>query len=721
MAEKEVENKVLFVSADAENRYGINTLLQKNEFEAYCRDSRKRSFQLLTITQMDLVVVGLELEDSAGLDFVREFRNDHNFQNTALVVVGEDGDNGVTCIEALEAGADDFVQCPFVAGVFLARINRYLRKKTKAGTISSLSVEGTSGELPGILSFLEAEIKTGKLTVKSGEKTAVIYLQEGRLSNGTAPHSEGLDAITEALSWPTSHVTFEECDLKDDEVKFSFETTKTIMNCVVEIDEFREAGKELPPGDVLLLPGAKSPTDDMNADMKRIHNLAVNGFSITELVSGQLFSERRATMFLKELIDEGFITVSDPPFHKFEKRCYKQYKKSRKFFETRLTEIKTILSELEFPLPALPQKLSLGTIDWVTPAPKIIVVGDRSEHIKMLKDSLSLVSTVKMQAKPPFRRLHKGSSVTRLYFGKRSLLDLQVLPPNFDESIIESLSEYLMDACGVILIASAQNRKATQNNLRIIRHLRQRFTGIYYMVVPQVQSQAGVYEFRMDCDNCGYSLSVDMELAGSMGECPICNEALTIPDSLDHLAHTLKLPDDVPIVQIQPDAENHCRDLLIFMIDSILTSCQTAEDSKTVVAENLTLQVLSTTEVRERIGKAKSGIHASLDESGTLDSDGGKPAAGPNPLPAPRLDTGNVPAHEKSSVTKSSADLIAQLDEILDSQSESDDGAPAAAASTEDAMADAIDEIIQSRGEIFDIDQFINKVRHLNRDEEKSG
>lgn len=664
--------KALIVAPESDDRGPLEEFLTQNGFGVFCRDSRLRSFQLLTITQVDVIIVADDVADAKSIEFCRDFRGEPSFQAVPLLIIGEDNDQGAACIEAFEAGADDFIDTPFIPNVLLARIKRLLKKKAKTGARSSLSVQISGGELPGILTFLEAETKTGRLNIKSDDKTAVIHLKEGRLANGKATNCNGLDAIVEVLCWPASHVTFEEAEIDEKEIKFSMETTGTIMNCVFEVDEFAEAKSAMPDQNAMLVPGDNKLPPDVQELQKKVFEMAVTGNSIDTITHDPNLSERHATMALHRLFEGGHLTATNPPFHDYTNRCYDQYKKSGSFFESRLTEVSTVLSTVKFPLPQLPLKLTLSSDDWMTPAPKILIAGDNPDHVSMLLRSLVDIATVLNNRKPPTRTVHKGIKVTRLNLDERLILDVLTLPPVFSKHVLGTLDECLIDCCGTILLGSAQTTKAIQKNMRILRQLRQRFHGVYCCVAPQVANQHEKYEFRIDCENCGYTLSVDMAQQGAMGECPICNKTLTIPDPLDHLAHKLSLPDDVPAVQIQPVSHRHCRDLLVFLIGSIVKACNPPEQVQATI-EAAQQQVPPASEVRERATPSQrdeyiAALPTQADE--TL----------PNSLDV--LDpVDSIPATE---TTKSPAD-------------------------------DSLDAIIDTDDEAFDIDEFIAKVQGLNK------
>lgn len=155
------------------------------------------------------------------------------------------------------------------------------------------------GDLPGILQYLESDMKTGKLTIKhDDERVAVVVFNEGRLANATAPYCKELDAITEVLSWDASHVTFDEVVLKEEEIKFDLEMTGIIMNCVVDVDEFKEIQKSLPANELMLGAGGKELDNSLEIGQKKIYEFAVNGYPKDELLKLQKVPERKATMWL---------------------------------------------------------------------------------------------------------------------------------------------------------------------------------------------------------------------------------------------------------------------------------------------------------------------------------------------------------------------------------------------------------------------------------------
>lgn len=86
--------------------------------------SNARSALQHLATDPDLVVLDLGLPDMEGLDLLREMRERND---TIPIVVLTSRDDEAAKVQALDAGADDYVTKPFGMNEFLARIRAALR------------------------------------------------------------------------------------------------------------------------------------------------------------------------------------------------------------------------------------------------------------------------------------------------------------------------------------------------------------------------------------------------------------------------------------------------------------------------------------------------------------------------------------------------------------------------------------------------------------------
>ncbi len=672
--------EVLYFSRDSENRFGLKTLLTANKCDVHGTHSRVRALQLMSISQIDLVIADVGHPKRTGIEFCRIFRAERKHKTVPIVLIGEDDENGKNCVSAFAAGADDYVTVPFVNEVCLARINRFLVKNLAGGATSVLSVHVSAGDLPGILQYLEGDIKTGKLNIRrDDDTTAVLYFREGRLVNATAPYCVELEAITEVLSWDSSYVTFQEVEIQESDAKYDNEVTGLLMNCVVDVDEYREIQNTMPPDNVMFLAGSREPDAEMNPAQKNMYDLAVKGFATEDLLDSQKSSHRKTTLWLHNLIEDGYLKVAPPPFERYPFTAYETYC-GLQMFKGRMHELKGALEKVTFPLPKISATLPFGANDWIAPAPKIVLTGDDFDHMSILVQSLSTITSSISELKPLVKKHRKGVVTTRLFLDAKLTLDIQQLPPAFDKLMLNTFEEYLTDTYGVIFMVSGQDRKANEENMRLLRLLRQRFKGVYNFLVPKVANSNGIFDFRMDCTNCGYRLSVDMSMAGSMGECPICKGSLTVPDCLDHLAHSLHLPDDVMIVQIEPVVHVQCRDLIMLFIDAVLNAYkQPVIETEPVVVETHHHEAM---EVRERDLKVGKKMLTAAEETVFI--------------------SGEEEVREA---------LAAVFEDVANDAAESPAVETSRRRVDEEIDPTALDQILNSSEGNFDIDEFIKKVR----------
>ncbi len=128
----ESKNEILFVSKDPDNQFSIKSLLVEKFGEIQTADTRIRANQLTSSQKYDLIIVDMEIPKVTGIDYCKSLKSNKKSQGTPVVIIGEDDDKGTNCINAFEAGADEFIQFPFLTDVGLARIGRFLQKNRAA-------------------------------------------------------------------------------------------------------------------------------------------------------------------------------------------------------------------------------------------------------------------------------------------------------------------------------------------------------------------------------------------------------------------------------------------------------------------------------------------------------------------------------------------------------------------------------------------------------------
>ena len=116
--------KILVVEDDKSVRNLISTTLQINDYEYDQAVDGKSSLKLLTSNKYDIVFIDLGLPDIDGIEVINKFRE---FSTTPIIVISARS-NDEDKIEALDAGADDFLTKPFSVDELLARVRSTIRR-----------------------------------------------------------------------------------------------------------------------------------------------------------------------------------------------------------------------------------------------------------------------------------------------------------------------------------------------------------------------------------------------------------------------------------------------------------------------------------------------------------------------------------------------------------------------------------------------------------------
>jgi len=167
--------RILVVEDEPEIRRFVCAALAREGFEPHEADGVARGAIEAGTRRPDLVVVDLGLPDGDGVDLIRQLRTWTDMPVLVLSARGEEPQK----VEALDAGADDYLVKPFGAGELLARVRAQLRRRAL----------GPGGQ--PVLQFGDVRIDRGRRTVeRAGENLHVTPIEYRLLVHLAAhPHS----------------------------------------------------------------------------------------------------------------------------------------------------------------------------------------------------------------------------------------------------------------------------------------------------------------------------------------------------------------------------------------------------------------------------------------------------------------------------------------------------------------------------------------------------
>lgn len=117
---------VIVIENEPNIRRFVKMSLESDDCQVFEADSIKRGLIEAGTRKPDMVVLDLGLPDGNGVDFIRDLRTWSNIPVIVLSARSSEADK----VEALDAGADDYIVKPFGAAELLARVRAQLRRRS---------------------------------------------------------------------------------------------------------------------------------------------------------------------------------------------------------------------------------------------------------------------------------------------------------------------------------------------------------------------------------------------------------------------------------------------------------------------------------------------------------------------------------------------------------------------------------------------------------------
>lgn len=121
--------RILVIDDEAAIRRFLRVSLDAQGYQVYEAESGREGLQAVSACRPDVVILDLGLPDLEGHEVIRQLRE----WSPVPIVVLSVRDRETEKIQALDAGADDYVTKPFAVGELTARLRAALRRMANAG------------------------------------------------------------------------------------------------------------------------------------------------------------------------------------------------------------------------------------------------------------------------------------------------------------------------------------------------------------------------------------------------------------------------------------------------------------------------------------------------------------------------------------------------------------------------------------------------------------
>jgi len=182
------EGRILVVDDDPQIRRTMKTTLTARGYEVSDSRSGEEALDKLRLETYDLVLLDMNMPGSGGIETCRLIRSSSDIAIIMLTVRSSEKDK----VEALDAGADDYVTKPFSTPELLARIRATFRRLSQApddAGLQQLSLQGVKIDLASRQVTVQGRIS--RLTAKEFDLLSYFLMRP----NKTISHRELLQAV----------------------------------------------------------------------------------------------------------------------------------------------------------------------------------------------------------------------------------------------------------------------------------------------------------------------------------------------------------------------------------------------------------------------------------------------------------------------------------------------------------------------------------------------
>ena len=138
-----IKDKILVIEDEKSISYLLGTVLTANGYDVIKAYTGTEACEMLDAYCPDLILLDLGLPDTDGVDIIKKIRTWSNMPIIVISARSEDTDK----IDALDAGADDYLTKPFSVEELLARLRVTQRRLDAQSGVANADAVFTNGKL----------------------------------------------------------------------------------------------------------------------------------------------------------------------------------------------------------------------------------------------------------------------------------------------------------------------------------------------------------------------------------------------------------------------------------------------------------------------------------------------------------------------------------------------------------------------------------------------
>ena len=168
--------RILIVDDEPQIQRFLSVALAAAGYETLTAETGAQALRAAATSAPDLIVLDLGLPDRDGKDVLKDIRQ---FSSVPIIILSA-RDREAEKIEALDLGADDYVEKPFGIGELTARLRTALRRRsTDAQPAHRVEIDGVAMDFEKRL--VTRDGAAVKLTPKEYDLLAILFRNAGRV------------------------------------------------------------------------------------------------------------------------------------------------------------------------------------------------------------------------------------------------------------------------------------------------------------------------------------------------------------------------------------------------------------------------------------------------------------------------------------------------------------------------------------------------------------
>lgn len=308
------KQNILLVDDDHQSLRLMEVSLRKAGFVVQTARNGTEALNRMAGSRPAMIIADTDMPGMDGFELCVTLKSEPRTADIPFVFLTEEASVDAK-VRGLELGADDYLTRPIYTRELLSRVRMLLEKHKRRSLTGQHRFFGDLAEMSitDLLQTVEIGNRSGKATVRSGERSGVIWFIDGAVADADAGGLTGDEAVYRLLNWEEGEF---EMDFRAQPPSRSINIpiSTLLLEGMRRIDAWSRLEAQLPPLSTTFGVDAEeladhqdTLTDDARAVLKRVDGRR----SVSAVVAATSLPDLKALQIINRLYFEGVLTEMD--------------------------------------------------------------------------------------------------------------------------------------------------------------------------------------------------------------------------------------------------------------------------------------------------------------------------------------------------------------------------------------------------------------------------